>query len=109
MYICTLKTTQFDRDAIKGFKVHRGIGCALRFFSAAGAEVGDDARAAFGIARAAELAAEMHPLVVDEQPIALRVDLQQFRFHFRRRVVVACGKAQAMSLGTSPPNSERMA
>ena len=51
-----------------------------------GAQIADDAVGAAGVAGAAELAAEMHPLVVDEQPLLARVHLQKDVLHLLRRV-----------------------
>ena len=61
-------------------------GRVLLPLASGGAQIADDAVGAAGVAGAAELAAEMHPLVVDEQPLLARVHLQKDVLHLLRRV-----------------------
>lgn len=59
-----------------------------------GAQIADDAVGAAGVAGAAEFAAEVHPLRVDEQPLGPGVHLQQDVLHLLRRVGRRPGQLQ---------------
>ena len=61
-------------------------GRVLPPLASGGAQIAHDAVGAAGVAGSAELAAEMHPLVVDEQPLLARVHLEQDVLHLLRRV-----------------------
>ena len=65
-------------------------------FPRAWAYISQEALLAFRATSHAEFASKMDPLVIDVQPIGLRVDFHELRLNLFRRIVVARRKPQLM-------------